>query len=360
MFVKGNNQIITNPRAILLIQLGDIGDVVYSFPCVRALKETYPDAKIVVAVREKASGLIDCCPWADDVISVDTQKRNLLKEILYQKDFWKAVRNFHFDLVIDLRTGTRGALLALLSGARQRIGRYAFDGKLWRNRVFTNLVFPKGREKQDIAENYLDTLEAYGITTNNLTPEIQVPPERLAEVDNLLQQENVPREKAIIAVQPFSLWSYKEWAESKNIEVIKHIVKRFPAAVIVVGAPDERERAAEIVRSCGDNVFNFAGKTPLSLLPALFKKCKLFFGVDSAGVHIAGAVGTPTVSLYGPSSPETWAPKGEKHVVIRKDFDCVPCQKTGCDGSMVSRCMDELRIDEVLPVLEKRIEKFLS
>ncbi len=112
MLVKGNKSIRKNIKNILLIQLGDIGDAVLSFPCIRALKENFPKANVIVAVREKAKGLIEDFPYASGVISVNKEKRRLGEEIIYQTKFFSYVRQFNFDMAIDLRTGTRGAALA--------------------------------------------------------------------------------------------------------------------------------------------------------------------------------------------------------------------------------------------------------
>lgn len=141
-------------RTILLIQLGDIGDVVYSFPCARALKETMPDAKLVFAVRQKAAGLVEGCRWADGVIAVGVKQGGMWETLTHQWRFWRDVRRYHFDLAIDLRTGTRGAVLAFLSGAWSRLAPYALDGTLWRNRLFTHLVMPSGKQHQFIVEHY--------------------------------------------------------------------------------------------------------------------------------------------------------------------------------------------------------------
>jgi len=149
-------------RMILLIQLGDIGDVVYSFPCVRALKETLPEARLVMAVREKAAGLVEGCRWVDGVISVDGRPQGAWDRLRHQWRFWRAVRRYRFDLAIDLRTGTRGAVLSFLSGAPFRLAPYALDGTLWRNRLFTHLVMPSGKQQQFIVEHYLEILTPYG------------------------------------------------------------------------------------------------------------------------------------------------------------------------------------------------------
>lgn len=360
MFIKGENLNKCNINNILLIQFGDIGDVVYSLPCVRALRETFPSARVVMAVQKKAEGLVSDCLWADDIISVDKQKRPFLQNLIYQKNFWLRVRSFKFDLVIDLRTGSRGAILAFLSGAKQRVGRYTPVGNVWRSRLFTHLVLPTGRNNQYIAEYYHDTIAYYGIKTTNLNPEITPSRNNIDTVANLFKNENIPSDQPIWAIQPFSLWRYKEWGIEKYIELINRVTREFKISVILTGAPNERDRAQEIVHECENRVFNFAGLTTMELLPALFQASILFLGVDSAGVHIAAAVGTPTISLYGPSSPDIWAPKGEKHRVISKKMPCVPCKETGCNGSKKSKCMDSLAVDDVLNAVRNKLKDLIG
>lgn len=342
-------------KTILLIQLGDIGDVVYSFPCVRALKETMPKAKVIMVVRQKAAGLIEGCQWADGVIVVDGKHRGVWDTLTHQWKFWQAVRSYHFDLVIDLRTGTRGAVLAFLSGAPFRLAPYALDGTLWRNRMFTHLVMPSGKQGQFIVEHYLEALMPYGIQTERVVPEISVSSERLADADELLAAHGLEGRDKMIAVQPFSLWSYKEWKKEKMAALIRRLHEEHGLPVLIVGGPDERDKAEEIAALVGEGVYNLAGKTSIALLPALLHKCRLFIGVDSAGLHIAAAVGTPTIGLYGPSGFATWAPKGEGHVVVYKEMPCVPCHRKGCEDSLMSRCMDELDVEEVYPAVLKRL-----
>lgn len=342
-------------RTILLIQLGDIGDVVYSFPCVRALKESMPKAKLIMAVRQKAAGLVEGCRWADGVIAVDETPRGAWETLLHQWLFWRTVRGYGFDLAIDLRTGTRGAVLAALSGAPIRLAPYSLDGTLWRNRLFTHLVMPTGKQQQFIVEHYMEILTPWGIQTDKLLPEIRVAPERLAEAERLLAAYGLPRQGNLVAIQPFSLWGYKEWKMEKMAALIRRLQAEHGLPVLIVGGPDEQEKAEAIVALAGDGVCNLAGKTSIALLPALLQKCCLFIGVDSAGLHIAAAVGTPTIGLYGPSGFATWAPKGEGHVVVHKEMPCVPCHRKGCEDSLVSRCMDELGVDEVYSAVRNQL-----
>lgn len=360
MLVKGNRLITRDIRNILLIQLGDIGDVVLTFPPIRALREHFPQANIIVAVREKARELIDDCLWASGVISINKEKGRFFREIAYQRSFFSHVRKFHFDLAIDMRRGTRGAILAFLSGARQRVGFYDHKKGFWRNWLFSHLAFPEKEPDQHMGEYYLSLLQSYHLNTNNIWPELHVPYEKQQKAAALFRKEKIPSDRPVIALQPFSLWQYKEWGIAKCSQLSNWIVSEYKFPVIVIGSQEERGRAAEITKLCGNNVFNLAGETSLGMLGAVIKLCRLFIGIDSAGIHIAAAAGTPTVSIFGPSLFPTWAPRGKDHLVVHKDFPCVPCDEKGCYGSEFSRCLEELTVEEVKSVVGVQINKILN
>jgi heptosyltransferase-3 len=357
MLVKGNNISLKNISNILLIQLGDIGDVVLSFPCIRTLKENFPDANIVVAVREKAKELIEDCPWVAEVITINEEKRRWVEEIIYQKDFFSHLKRINLDLAIDLRSGTRGAILALFSGARQKIGRYAYDGKLWRNRVFTHLVHPDLKPGQHIADYYLEILTAHNLKTENIWPEITIHREKRQRAVELLKKEGVPTNRFLIAIQPFSLWPYKELKVDKYIALIKHIKSKFDFPILITGSPADWRRAEEIRKECKEGVFNFAGKTSIGMYAAILEACRLFIGPDSAGLHIAAAVGTSTVGIFGPSSIAAWAPKGKQHSIVYKECECLSCKQKGCKDTGISKCLEELTVEEVSAKVVEQITR---
>lgn len=358
--LKGNNVIHKDIRNILLIQLGDIGDVVLSLPSIRALRENFQKANVIVAVREKAKELIEDCQWATGVISISKDKRSFVQEIIYQKKFILRLRRYHFDLAIDLRTGTRGSILAMLSGARQRVGFYASDGRLWRNRLFTHLYSPETKTGDHVAERYLSLLVAHNITTDNCEPEIDIPLAKQQIADTIFTKAKIPFDRPVIAIQPFSLWRYKEWGMNRYVQLINRLISEYNVSVIIAGSLDEKKRAEEIIKKCQRNTYNLAGETSLGTLAAVLKACSLFIGGDSAGVHIAAAVGTSTVSLFGPSVSADWAPRGKQHAVVHKDLECVPCAQHGCQGGGFSRCLEELKADEVVPVVRQQINRILN
>jgi predicted lipopolysaccharide heptosyltransferase III len=349
-------------KNILLIQLGDIGDVVLSIPAFRAVHENFPHAKIIVAVREKARELIQHLPGVHGVISINQDARSLLREITYQWAFFSLVRRYRFDLVFDFRTGTRGAILAFLSGAKERVGFFDHE-TFWRNKFFTKLYRLDYKLPQHVADYYSSLPRAYGLNVHDDIPVIHVTPAMEQQAARILEREMIPAELPIIAIQPFSLWQYKEWSANKYIQLIQRILSEYKVTIVITGSGEEHERAKNIVDHCKDYsryVFNMAGKTSLEELAAVLKLCRLFIGSDSAGMHIAAAVGTPTVIIFGPSAPDSWAPKGNNHAIVQMPLSCVPCRRKGCEDTEVSRCLEELDVNDVFAIVRSCYEKLSS
>ena len=349
-------------KNILLIQLGDIGDVVLSIPAFRAVHENFPQAKIIIAVREKARELIQHLPGVHGVISINQDARSLLREITYQWNFFSLARRYQFDLVMDFRTGTRGAVLAFFSGAQERVGFFDHES-FWRNRLFTKLYQLDYKLPRHVADYYSSLPLAYGVNVNDEIPLIHVTPAMEQQAARILEREKVPSDAPLIAIQPFSLWHYKEWGVHKYIQLIQRILSEYNVTIVITGSGDEYERAQNIVDLCKDYgryVCNMAGKTSLGELAAVLKLCRLFIGSDSAGMHIAAAVGTPTVIIFGPSAPASWAPQGNIHTVVQKHLSCVPCRQKGCEDTEVSRCLEELDVNDVFTVVRSHYEKLSS
>jgi heptosyltransferase-3 len=250
--------------------------------------------------------------------------------------------------------------MAFLSGAPQRIGFYAEDGRLWRNRLFTSLLEREYTPDLHVVDYLLGLLAAFGITTEQRIPELAVAGGKQEEIRFLFEREGICRDKKLVAVQPFSLWQYKEWGKEKYIALIRWLVTEHGAAVLVTGSVAEKDRAEGIVRGCGAGCYNFAGKTSIAMYAALLQQCRLFIGVDSAGLHIAAAVGTPTVGIFGPSSPVSWAPRGKQHLTVQKNLPCVPCRHKGCHDSEKSACLEELTLEEVRAGVESHLRNTLQ
>jgi heptosyltransferase-3 len=343
------------PDRILLIQLGDIGDVVLTTPALKALHRQFPDCEISVAVREKAAGLLEEQPWVSRVITVAKSRDKWHRTLAGHCSFFLNLRRNHFDVAVDLRTGSRGTILTALSGARYKIGRLPAEGSFFRRILFSHTIRPSPEIElaEYAAQHNMNILAPLLVDeTEAPAPELVVNPACIEEAQALMRVAGVPEEATIVAVHPFTLWKYKEWGTEKWKQVIKHLREKHRASVVVTGAPEDRSRAAELAGAFQEGVFNLAGKSPLGILPAVLRRCRLVVCVDTATLHIAAAVGTPTVGIFGPSRTAVWAPRGPSHIAAVKCLDCVPCGRKGCEDTGRSRCLDELGEGEVAALVD--------
>jgi len=347
-------------KKILIIQLGDIGDVVWTTPALRAIKEAYPEAKVSFIVREGFDALLKGDPAVEKIFEVKKYGGNFLQRGIKEAKFLTALRREHFDLVFDLRAGDRGAVLAYLTGAPIRVSLFYSQGvPFWRNWMFTHLIAPPPTAERirGAAEQSLKIVKGFGIKAEDPSPRLWVSEKAREQAYNLLQREKINEQSRWITVNPFSRWAYKEWGHEKWEEILNWLWDEYKIAAVVVGAVAENERAAAIVKKCKGKVFNLAGKTNLSELLGLLSMSFLHLGVDSGPPHIAAAVGTPTVTIYGPSDWFEWAPVGERHKVIASDFDCAPCFKKGCEGQGRSRCLEELGSEKMKAVIKETLDQ---
>ncbi len=354
---------LRNIKKILIIQLGDIGDVVWTTPTLWAVKGAYPDAQLSILVREGCGALLEGDPSLDKVFEVRGYKGGLLRKGREQIRFLKALRREGFSLVIDLRAGDRGAIIAYLTGAPMRVSLLYRGGvPFWRNRVFTHLIDPPYLDKKvrGAAEQSLRIVRGLGIESRDTTPRLQVSKEVNMRVQRILQQEKITDLEKWITLNPFSRWSYKEWSFDRWKKIIDWLWDGYQIATVITGSPEEKERARVLVKKCRGVVFNLAGRTSLGELPGVLSLSFLHIGVDSAAPHIAAAVGTPTITIYGPSDWYDWAPIGDIHKVIFPDLECVPCHKKGCQDEGWSRCLEELKVEQVQAVIRQTLDQVSS
>ena len=352
---------------ILIIQLGDIGDVVWSLPTLQAIRESYPGAALSVLLRKGNGSLLAADVRPTKVFEVPGAGAGFWKTLGDSLELFWALRRERLDLVFDLRGDERGGYMAFLTGAPIRAAQY-YPSLPWpRNRLFTHLVPPPPHERRarEAAEQSLQILRAFGIETVSAIPQLQISPAVFSRAAEILSAAGITAEgrgtsgipevgdPSWVTVNPFSRWSYKEWGMEKWVKVVDWLGREYGIRSVIVGGPAERARAEALIGACSAGACNLAGRTTLAELAGVLRHSPLHIGVDSAAPHIAAAVGTPTVTLYGPSPWHYWAPPGEDHrVVASSDRDCIPCGKKGCDGlGGVSRCLESLGTAQVEAVL---------
>ncbi|MEK6651432.1 MAG: putative lipopolysaccharide heptosyltransferase III, partial [Nitrospirota bacterium] len=312
-------------KKILVIKLRHIGDVLLTVPVFRALRENFSQAHITAIVNSGTEAVLTGNPLINEVIAFDRtiKKINPVQKYLKELYFLKKIRGKGFDMTVDLTSGDRAAIISFASGAKYRLasdtGKNGFPGKRY---FYTHLA--KNDSSQHMVLQNLAVVRQFGIGTENLNVDIFIPEDARTFVKNVFAIKGGQREDKVIHVHPTSRWLFKCWKDEYMAEVISWLLN-MGTKVIVTSSPDKREiektkkilsLAAELTpphipplaRGGKGGVIDLCGKTNIKQLAAISEESDLFFGVDSAPMHIAAAVNTPVIALFGPSGAFHWGP----------------------------------------------------
>lgn len=342
-------------RNILVIKLRNIGDVLLSSPVARQLKESYPQSKVSFLVNAGTESMLTLNPHVDEVIVFDRNWKRLpfFRRSLRELAFARKIREAGYDLVLNLTEGDRGAFLALMGRNACRIGwnpnNTGFPGK---RLIFHHLVSP-GLSRHMIDWNLM-TLHALGIDTRSGKTELYFSPDDALRVEQLLLEQGLEKGQRTVHVHPTARWLFKCWRPERVAQVLDHLFARHSLYPVLTGGPDPREAALirGILAAARSPVIDLSGRLTLKQVAALSRRSQFFFGVDTAPMHMAGAVGVPVAVVFGPSNETVWGPRAPSDLLIKKDMPCRPCSRDGCNGTKVSRCLEELQSDEVISKLD--------
>ena len=342
---------------ILIVKLSAIGDVIHTLPSLAALRRCYPRAHISWVVEEAASDLLADHPMLDRVL-VSRRKRwardlreghnraSVLREV---RGFLHALRDRPYDLVIDFHGLFKSAVLVWLSRGKRRLG---YDSLQEGSGLFLNEKIPEDMGKHAV-DRYLDLPRHLGCGTPGPEFPMALQEAHFARVEELLAAFAVDTSRGFVAVSPVAYWETKLWDDSKFAALCDRIVRELGLPVVFTGESPEGpiERIRSLMQAPSASA---AGQTSLRELAALYRKASVLLTTDSGPMHLAAAVGTPVVALFGPTSPERTGPYGEGHTVIRRDMDCSPCFRKTCE---TLECMKTIGIDEVFEAVREQTLK---
>ncbi len=341
---------------ILIIQLGDIGDVVLTTPTIRAIKETYPKARVSIMVFKPYGSLLTADPNLYEFVETARIRGSLFRRLHEGIAFSRHLRKKRYDLVIDLRTGDRGAILSFLTGAPVRVGRQGVKNQFWHKIIFTKILQDLKVAPPPVhpgADQSLRVVRELGIDTEDSIPKLYLSPDVRLTAGALLEEAGIPHGNKFVSVNPFSRWKYKEWNNAKWGEVIDRLWEAHRIPSVLIGSSEEASACQEIIAGRTGRTFNLAGKTTLGELAAVISMSSLQLGVDSAAPHIAAALGTPTVTIHGPTDWRGWRIVDEHNIVVSPEMDCLPCNMMGCDNTGQSHCLEQMQADPVVMAAEK-------
>ena len=340
------------PKRILVVKLDHLGDVLLATPVFSNLSQAYPDAELHALAGAWSRVVLEKHPDVNKVLEYNsptfcrTEAPTSLKQTF---QLYRELRRQKYDLMVELRNDWRIVCFSLLRVAPKRLDRATLQ-------VANKLGFARFTGIHETTRN-LDVLDKAGISTPIKTTTFSVTAENKKWASHFLTAHQIDQERPLIAIHPGSPIPLKRWMPERYAELADWLIARKRAKILFVGVADEMPIITEIQRLMQAESINIAGKTTLTQLASILHISNVFIGNDSGPMHLAAAVGTPTIGLYGPGNPTRFGPVGTKCRTIQSQTDCPPCRGAICrfgkDG-----CMSKIQVADVIQTLEET--KYLS
>ena len=348
-------------RRALITKLRHHGDVLLASPVFTALARAAPGITIDALVYAETAPMLAGHPAIGQLHTIDRAWKHagIAAQARAEWRLYRALRARDYDLLIHLTEHPRGLALARLLRPRWAVTREPDKrSALWR-RHFTHFYKVPARTERHMVEQNLDALRRIGVYPDLPDRRLVLLPGAPAEarVAALLTEHRLAR-RGFVQIHPGSRWHFKCWPAERTAALIEKIAAQ-RLRIVLTGAPDERERTLVtailtlLPPAVRADVVDLTGQLTLSELAALTAHARAFAGVDSAPMHIAAAMQTPTLALFGPSSEIAWGPWQVIHRVVTSDrHPCRPCGLDGCGGGKVSECLTTLPVAHVEAAFE--------
>jgi len=330
----------TGIRKLLIRGTNWIGDAVMTLPAVASIRKTFPQARISILAKSWVADVYRLCPDIDEVMVFKSPGRH--DGVMGKVRLAQELRKRRFDAAILLQNAIEAAIIARLARIPIVAG-YNSDMRGW---LLTHSVQRTGAIREiHQTRYYLEMVKALGC--EDVAPDVRLEPNpkdnALAET---LLKKDAPGDGLLIGMAPGATYgAAKKWFPDRFAAVADRLVDDFSARVLLFGSAADQESTGRVQERASHPLINLAGKTNLKEAIALMARCHLFISNDSGLMHVAAALGVPTIAIFGSTNPVTTGPVGHQSVIIRKDVPCSPCLKTSCPTDF--RCMEEIGIDDI-------------
>jgi heptosyltransferase-3 len=344
---------------VLVTKLRHHGDVLLTSPVFSALKRAAPHVEIDALVYGETAPMLTNHPAISELHTIRRggRERGVVAQLREERALASALKARGYDLLLHLTEHPRGLTLSRLIRPRYAVTRErAASGErawLWR-RLFTHFYkLPRATPRHTVETN-LDALRRIGVYPEAADKALVLVPGAAADAkaDALLGEHGLVR-RGYVHAHPGSRWLFKCWPAASTAVLFDRLVAQ-GHRIVVTGAPDPRERAlvdatfAAVRTQTRAGITDLTGTLTLPELAAVTARARIFVGVDSAPMHIAAAMGTPSVALFGPSGELEWGPwRVPARVVTSEAHPCRPCGQDGCGGGKVSECLTTLPVERV-------------
>lgn len=339
-------------RRVLVIKLRHHGDVLVSSPVFSVLKAHAPQVEIDALVYADTAEMLSLHPAIAQLHTIDRKWKQLgvVGQLSAEMALYRQLKARRYDLVIHLTEHWRGAWLCRLLKPRWSVACTRRDaGRAW-GASFSHLYKVSGSLPRHMVETNLDALRRIGLQPGPDERRMSLVPGAAAEASIAAHLDRLALAgRRFIHIHPASRWFFKCWPAERMAGLIARLQADGHSMLLTAApSPDELRLVDAIQSLLPQPVPSLAGQLSLKELAALTARARLFIGVDSAPMHIASAVGTPIVVLFGPSGEKQWGPWAVAHrVVASTQHSCRPCGIDGCGAGKVSDCLTHLAVDEV-------------
>lgn len=341
---------------ILVIKLSAIGDIALVSPSLRALRQRFPQAHISLLVGREGSELVNRSPYVDELIVYDPQRDGTLWGIVRLGNRLRAAQ---VDLVVDFQNNRVSHWLGFLTAAPQR---YGYAGRRG-SRLLTHRAAPP-EFPMPAVEHQFRLLELLGISGAPTRLELWPGGRDDEKAQQLLKEAWTAERQLVAALHPggHPRWLSKRWPLERYAELADRLALEAKVRVVLTGSSSERPLGEAICRASKTKPTLLMGRTSLNELAALLARCQLFVGSDTAALHIAAAMGTPIVALFGATDPQRHLPPGQRIVPLKTVLPCSPCYHRVCyrRGSGHMECMRRLTVGQVLEAAMSHLAPFAA
>ncbi len=347
-------------RRVLLIKLRHHGDVLLTSPLLTTLQAQLPHAEVDALVYHDTREMLSGHPGLSQLHTIDRQWKKLgpLGQLRAEWRLLATLKARRYDLVITLTEHNRGAWLARLLQPRWSVGPDGPYGRFFR-KSFTHRYLQVPGNRRHTVEIHLDALRRIGIYATPAQRALHIVPGDAAEASLTakLQALGLQRDGYVL-VHPTSRWLFKSWPPAQMAALIDILSAR-GERILLTAAPsaDELAMLADITGQLQHPVASLAGQLSLKELAAAIAGAKCYIGVDSVPMHLAAAVQTPCVALFGPSGDIEWGPWQVPHRVVAATVPCRPCGNAGCGGGWRSECLEKISVQQVLAAYDSLQEQ---
>lgn len=336
-----------NYKNILVNMLVNLGDVILTTSALDLIKKNFPDVKITALVKPVVKDALIDNPVVDDVIIFDYKPK--VSTFKQTREMITEIRRRKFDLSISFDRKLRPALLTFMAGIPKRVGpSKVFDDNKSRVTIFyTDVVKINHDLNQTLqAETYQEIVRKFFQIEGQGTPQF---PRTFSIKANELISHFAPN-KFKIALCVKGTFPLKTWAKEYFVEVVDALSIKYDAEFFIVGAPNDKEYADEVIADMKVDVKNFCGETSLTDLAEIFRKIDLFITVDTGSAHIAATTGVKMVTIFGCTPVNRWRPISQNAISLTSNEPCCPCkvQPENCPSYPKPNCLYNVKPADVI------------